>query len=131
MLSSQIAAWDHDMVDTVPSTIGRNASYIRLVSYIGSDTYVYGGFLADCHNPPSTIDNTENGQKYSIHNSKNGAYFMHSFADAASHNKRGLPNSIDLSYVFNLHSFFALCIISQLMERENSLREIVCLCGKS
>jgi hypothetical protein len=51
-----------------------------------------------------------------------GVYFMHSFAEAASHNKRGLPNRIDMSYVFNLHSFL-LSIISQLMERENSVRE--------
>lgn len=55
MLSSQIAAWDHDMVDTMPSTIGRN-TYFCLVSYIVGDTYVYGGFLADSHNLPSTID---------------------------------------------------------------------------
>jgi hypothetical protein len=44
-------------------------------------------------------------QKYRIDNSMSGVYFMHSFAEAASHNKRGLPNRIDMSYVFNLHSF--------------------------
>lgn len=92
--------------------------------------YMVGFWLTAIIHPPPLIT-LRSGQKYSIHISKNGDYFMHSFAEAASPKKRGLPNSIDMSYVFNLHSYIPFCIISQLMERQNSLRQIVCRCGES